>query len=111
VLGLSTYLSGHETDYKKLIQKIDDYPTLDIITAGVIPPNPNELLINERLDMLIADLRKEYDYIIIDTAPVGAVSDTFLIDRVADISLYLCRMEYSDKRNLEFLNHVKAEKR
>jgi len=110
VLGLSTYLSGHETDYKKLIQKIDDYPTLDIITAGVIPPNPNELLINERLDMLIADLRKEYDYIIIDTAPVGAVSDTFLIDRVADISLYLCRMEYSDKRNLEFLNHVKAEK-
>ena len=109
-LGLSTYLSGHETDYKKLIQKIDDYPTLDIITAGVIPPNPNELLINERLDMLIADLRKEYDYIIIDTAPVGAVSDTFLIDRVADISLYLCRMEYSDKRNLEFLNHVKAEK-
>lgn len=108
---MSTYLSGHETDYKKLIQKIDDYPTLDIITAGVIPPNPNELLINERLDMLIADLRKEYDYIIIDTAPVGAVSDTFLIDRVADISLYLCRMEYSDKRNLEFLNHVKAEKR
>lgn len=109
-LGLSTYLSGHETDYKKLIQKIDDYPTLDIITAGVIPPNPNELLINDRLDKLIAALRKEYDYIIIDTAPVGAVSDTFLIDRVADISLYLCRMEYSDKRNLEFLNHVKAEK-
>ncbi|MGB4414050.1 MAG: polysaccharide biosynthesis tyrosine autokinase [Paludibacter sp.] len=109
-LGLSTYLSGHETDYKKLIQKVDDYPTLDIITAGVIPPNPNELLINDRLDILIAALRKEYDYIIIDTAPVGAVSDTFLIDRVADISLYLCRMEYSDKRNLEFLNHVKAEK-
>jgi len=109
-LGLSTYLSGHETDYKKLIQKIDDYPTLDIITAGVIPPNPNELLINDRLDKLIAALRKEYDYIIIDTAPVGAVSDTFLIDRVADISLYLCRMEYSDKRNLNFLNHVKTEK-
>lgn len=111
-LGLSTYLSGHETDYKKLIQRVhvSDYPTLDILTAGVIPPNPNELLMNERLDLLIAALRKEYDYIIIDTAPVGAVSDTFLIDRVADISLYICRMDYSDKRNLDFLNHVKAEK-
>lgn len=109
-LGISSYLSGHETDYKKLIQKAGKFPTLDIITAGVIPPNPNELLMNERLDTLMAELRKGYDYIVIDTAPVGAVSDTFLIDRVADISLYICRVGYSDKRNLDFLNHVKAEK-
>lgn len=109
-LGMSSYLSGHELDYKKLIQKVKGYATLYTITAGIIPPNPNELLMSDRLDTLIGILRNEYDYIVIDTAPVGAVSDTFLIDRVTDISLYMCRMEYSDKRNLEFLNHVKAEK-
>lgn len=108
--GMSSVLSGIESDYRKLIQTVEAYPTLDVITGGVIPPNPNELLMNKRLDEMVESLRTEYDYIVIDTAPVGAVSDSFLIDRVADIALYMCRMDYSDKRNIEFLNHVKAEK-
>lgn len=108
--GMSSVLSGIESDYRKLIQTVEAYPTLDVITGGVIPPNPNELLMNKRLDEMVESLRNEYDYIVIDTAPVGAVSDSFLIDRVADIALYMCRMDYSDKRNIEFLNHVKAEK-
>ena len=59
---------------------------------------------------MVEKLRNEYDYIVIDTAPVGAVSDSFLIDRVVDIAIYMCRMDYSDKRNIEFLNHIKADK-
>lgn len=108
--GMSSVLSGIESDYRKLIQTVEAYPTLDVITGGVIPPNPNELLMSKRLDEMVESLRNEYDYIVIDTAPVGAVSDSFLIDRVADIALYMCRMDYSDKRNIEFLNHIKAEK-
>jgi tyrosine-protein kinase Etk/Wzc len=64
---------------------------------------------NKRLDSLIEDVKEIYDYIVIDTAPVGAVSDTYLIDRLADITLYVCRAGYSDKRNLEFLNHIIAD--
>jgi len=56
------------------------------------------------------ELKEQYDYIIIDTAPVGAVSDTFLIDRVADITLYVCRAGYTDLRNLDFINRINTEK-
>ena len=108
--GMSSILSGHEKNYKNLIQKVDKYPSLHVIHGGVVPPNPNELLMSKRLEYLMVSMRKEYDYIVIDTAPVGSVSDTFLIDRVADICLYMCRMDYSDKRNVEFLNHVYADK-
>ena len=108
--GMSAYLSGHETDYSSLVQTLPEFPHLSIIAAGLIPPNPNELIMNERLDKLMLQLRAEYDYIIIDTAPVGAVSDTFLIDRVTDIALYIVRMDYSDKRNLDYLNHIKQDK-
>lgn len=108
--GMSAYLSGQVTDYRQLIQQTRKYDNLDIIAAGVIPPNPNELLMHERLDTLIAELRNQYDFIVIDTAPVGAVSDTFLIDRVVDIALYIVRMEYSDKRNMDYLNHIFEEK-
>lgn len=108
--GMSSILSGHVSDYRSIIQHVAAYPTLDVIPGGVIPPNPNELLMSKRLDDMVEKLRNEYDYIVIDTAPVGAVSDSFLIDRVVDIALYMCRMDYSDKRNIEFLNHIKADK-
>jgi len=108
--GMSSILSGHVSDYRSIIQHVAAYPTLDVIPGGVIPPNPNELLMSKRLDDMVEKLRNEYDYIVIDTAPVGAVSDSFLIDRVVDIAIYICRMDYSDKRNIEFLNHVKADK-
>ncbi|MEA4851616.1 MAG: polysaccharide biosynthesis tyrosine autokinase [Paludibacter sp.] len=108
--GMSSILSGHVSDYRSIIQHVAAYPTLDVIPGGVIPPNPNELLMSKRLDDMVEKLRNEYDYIVIDTAPVGAVSDSFLIDRVVDIAIYMCRMDYSDKRNIEFLNHVKADK-
>lgn len=107
--GMSTFLAGQEQDYHKLIQRTSRYSNLDIIPAGTIPPNPNELLMNERLDSLINSLKMEYDFVIIDTAPVGAVSDTFLIDRVVDVALYIVRMDYSDKRNMDYLNHISDE--
>jgi Mrp family chromosome partitioning ATPase len=61
--------------------------------------------------MLISKLKEEYDYIVIDSAPVGIVSDTFLINRLADINLYVCRSRYTDKRNLVYINQIHQEGR
>ncbi len=107
--GISSYLSGIRDDYKKLIFNTKEFPNLSVMPGGIIPPNPNELIMSERFDELIANLREEFDYIILDSAPVGAVSDTFLINRVSNLTLYITRANYSDKRNLEYLNRITAE--
>jgi capsular exopolysaccharide synthesis family protein len=107
--GISSYLSGMEDDYKKLIHKIPEFPNLSVLPGGIIPPNPNELILSDRFDQLVSELREMYEYIIIDSAPVGAVSDTFLINRVSNLTLYVCRANYSDKRNLEYLNRINRE--
>lgn len=107
--GISSYLSGMENDYKKLIHQSTEFPNLSILPGGIIPPNPNELILSERFDQLVAELREQYDYIMIDSAPVGAVSDTYLINRVSNLTLYVCRANYSDKRNLEFLDRVHTD--
>jgi tyrosine-protein kinase Etk/Wzc len=107
--GISSYLSDIQSDYKKLIHNVSEFPNLFVLPGGIIPPNPNELILNEKFDELITELREQYDYIIIDSAPVGAVSDTFLINRVSNLTLYITRANYSDKRNLEYLNRINAE--
>ncbi|MEA4936933.1 MAG: polysaccharide biosynthesis tyrosine autokinase [Paludibacter sp.] len=107
--GISSYLSGMEDNYKKLIHAIPEFPNLSVFPGGIIPPNPNELILSDRFDQLVAELREMYDYIIIDSAPVGAVSDTFLINRVSNLTLYVCRANYSDKRNIEYLDRINRE--
>ena len=107
--GISSYLSEIDDDYHHLIHPSKEYPDLYVLPGGIIPPNPNELVLSERLDKLVAELREQYDYILIDSAPVGVVSDTFLINRVANLTLYVCRANYSDKRNFEFLNRIHKE--
>lgn len=107
--GISSYLSGMENDYRKLIHHSSEFPNLYILPGGIIPPNPNELILSERFDQLISELREQYDYILIDSAPVGAVSDTFLINRVSNLTLYVCRANFSDKRNLEFIERIHKE--
>lgn len=84
---------------------------LDIMPAGPIPPNPAELVSRESLDNIFAVLRKEYDYIIVDTAPVGLVTDTLMIARVADLTVYMCRADYTPKSSFEFINSLNAQKK
>jgi len=106
VHGITSYLSGIETDLKRLIHVTSLNENLYILPAGAVPPNPNELLLKDNLDELFALLRKEYDYIIVDTAPVGMVADTFLLDRLADVNLYIFRASYSHKANARFVNDI-----
>ena len=76
--------------------------TIDIIYSGKLMPNPAELLMSDRLEELVADVREKYDYVIVDTAPVVVVSDTMLIAKFADLILYVTRAGYTDMKILDF---------
>jgi capsular exopolysaccharide synthesis family protein len=91
---LTSYLSDSAYNVDDLIVK-SDFENLDILPAGVIPPNPSELLQSQRLDELFSTLRKRYDYVIVDSAPVAMVSDTFLLNRIATITVFVSRTNYT----------------
>ncbi|MDR3651542.1 MAG: polysaccharide biosynthesis tyrosine autokinase [Paludibacter sp.] len=98
--GITLFLTGHLTK-DQLIRPSGIHPNLSVITSGPIPPNPNELLAKPALDKLITELRDQYDYIIIDSAPIGIVSDGFTLNRFADVSLYIVRANFTAKRSIE----------
>ena len=107
---LTSYLADDAYSVDDLIVK-SEFSNLDILPSGVIPPNPNELLQGERLDQLFAELRQRYDYVVIDSAPVAMVSDTFQLSRVADMTVYVCRARYTTFDLVEFLKQVHEQKR
>ena len=111
--GLTQYLANDNISLDQIIIKHpeSDVPTLDVIVAGPIPPNPAELLTSKRVDEMFDTLRGEYVYIIVDTDPVGMVSDTFTLDRIADATVYVTRANYSSNNNLDFIEEVYQEGR
>ena len=84
---------------------------LDLILAGPIPPNPTELLARKNLIDIIEILKEDYDYIILDTAPVGLVTDTLQIAKLADVSCFVCRADYTPKAAFTLVNSLAAEKK
>lgn len=84
---------------------------LDVIPAGIIPPNPSELLQSDRLDELFVELRNRYDYIVVDSAPVAMVSDTFLLNRLVDMTVYVTRANYTTFELVDFLNQAHEQQR
>ena len=95
--GITQYLSNPEMDLMSLVQPSDVNKNLFILPGGTVPPNPTELLARDGLDKAIDMLKNNFDYVILDTAPVGMVTDTLLIGRVADLSVYVCRADYTHK--------------
>ena len=105
--GITNLLSHDdptESDVMSQIIPSDQHPNLDLMLAGPIPPNPAEIVTRQSLDKVFEVLKNNYDYVIIDTAPVGLVTDTLSIARVADISIYVCRADYTPKNSLEQVN-------
>ena len=102
--GISTYLSGRNR-IGEIIQPTE-YKNLDIISSGPTPPNPSELILNDKLDELIEALKEEYDYIFIDSAPMGLVSDTMHLMQYADTSLIVFRENYAKKSFVTDLNNL-----
>ena len=84
---------------------------LDLLMAGPIPPNPTELIARHSLNMVFDLLRQEYDYIIVDTAPVGLVTDTLQIGRIVDTTVYVCRADYTLKSSFDMINELSEEKK
>lgn len=110
--GITTYLAGDAEDKDLLYRQIIPSginANLDILPAGIVPPNPAELLSKENLDKAIEILKKKYDYILLDTAPVGLVTDTLIISRVSDACIYVCRADYTPKNDINMLNTLYAE--
>ena len=101
-IGVVNYLIG-DSDIDAIIQA-SHLPNLDIILAGPVPPNPSELLMGEQMDMLMADLKKRYDYIILDTPPVGLVADALELSAYVDATLYVIRQDYTKKGMLAHIN-------
>lgn len=110
-MGLTNYLSSNVKKVEDYIVKHHDYNDLYILPAGLIPPNPAELLMNSKIDELFIQLKKEYDYIIVDTAPVALVADTLLIAKNADAFAYVIRANKLDKRMLSSANSLYKEKK
>lgn len=105
-VGITQYLANPEKNLMDLVQPSDVSKNLYILPGGTVPPNPTELLARDGLDKAIETLKKNFDYVILDTAPVGMVTDTLLIGRVADLSVYVCRADYTHKNEYTLINEL-----
>ena len=102
--GLSEYLYDTSVNLAEVIHQSTFNKNLDVIYSGSIPPNPTELLSNGRTEDLIDHLKTKYDYIILDTAPLLLVTDSFLISPLADVTLYVTRSGYTENSLIDFAN-------
>ena len=110
--GITNYLSDPKhANLLELIQHSDISPNLDILPGGLIPPNPTELVASDALDKAIEQLKEHYDYVILDTAPIGLVTDTAIIGRVADLCVYVCRADVTPKAAFGYINTLRDEKK
>lgn len=94
--GVSSFLNGKESDYHDMIAKISD--NLYILPVGTLPPNPTELLLTDRFKDMMESIRKEYDYIFIDCPPIDVVADTAIITKYVDMSVFVIRSGFLDKK-------------
>lgn len=109
--GFTNYLSSKDLKLEDLIVKYDGYEDFHVLPAGVIPPNPAELLMSKKVDTLFQTLKTQYDYIIVDTAPVSLVTDTLLIAKHADTVIYVARANFLEKRMLSIANSLYKEQK
>lgn len=107
--GLTNYLSKEDGTINDFIVKVNAIPNLYALASGVIPPNPVELLMNDKINVMFDELKLQFDYIIVDTAPVSLVTDTLLIAKNADAFIYVMRANYLEKRMLQFAETLYKE--
>ncbi len=106
-VGISTLLTHDKPTLEMIREQIvpsEINDNLELLMAGPVPPNPTELVSRSSLDVIFAELRKVYDYIVVDTAPVGLVTDTLQIGRIADVTCVICRADYTEKSAFRIIN-------
>jgi capsular exopolysaccharide synthesis family protein len=107
---LAAFLAGN-IDPSKIIRKVPEAENLYVITTSYVPPNPAELLLSERLPELFDYLKSNFDYIVIDTPPLGIVSDARVLAEFADLSIYVVRQRFTQRKQVKMLNDIYLEKR
>lgn len=103
--GITNYLMGDAT-IEEMLLAVPEVNNLFIVPCGPIPPNPAELLLDEKVAEMFAELKKRFDCVIIDTAPVGLVSDAMVLGKFADCSLFIVRHRYTYKRQINLINEI-----
>ena len=109
--GITQFLTNPSMNLMDLVQPSDINRNLFILPGGAVPPNPTELLARDGLEKAIETLKTNFDYVILDTAPVGMVTDTLLIGRTADLSVYVCRADYTRKAEFTLVNELSENKK
>jgi len=110
--GVSSFLHNASVHLEDLIlKKAFNFENLDVVLSGTIPPNPAELLLNGRFEELIEEAKSKYDYVIIDTAPTILVTDTLLISKYADATMYMVRAGYTDVKLLKHIEELKKHRK
>ncbi len=104
--GITQFLTDPKLNIMDLVQQSDVNSNLFILPGGAVPPNPTELLARKGLEEAVEQLKQHFDYIVLDTAPVGMVTDTQLISRVADLTVYVCRADYTRKSEFTLVNEL-----
>jgi tyrosine-protein kinase Etk/Wzc len=107
--GISDYLSTNDLEISSLIKPSQAKSNLHLLPSGSIPPNPSELWRSSKVSGMFEELRAQYDYIVVDSAPVLLVTDTFLINKYADLTLYVVRAGYTEKKLLDFAIDAKND--
>ncbi len=105
-VGVSEYLISPEIRPADLITHSKEFTGLDVIAAGAIPPNPTELLSSQRLEALLTHLKAQYDYIILDSAPLGQISDAMILSRLSDLTIVVCRLHHTTFEEIDNLNEL-----
>ena len=111
LVGLSEFMYDDQMNVSEIVHPTSFNPHCDVIYSGAITPNPTELLSNGRYQELVEILKADYDYIILDTAPLMLVTDSFLFAEVADVTIYVTRSNYTEKELIDFANRQIREKK
>ena len=105
-VGLISYMLGKEEDFKNIIMHSETSPFLDYIVCEKTPPNATQLLLTNKMDALVAYLRENYDYIILDSTPAQIVADSAIINHNADLTTYIMRVGYLNKSSFPFIQEL-----
>jgi capsular exopolysaccharide synthesis family protein len=109
--GLTDYLSSKELILNDLIQQVTSTENLSVIGCGTVPENPAELMMGDKLIQLLEELSNRFDYVIIDTAPIGLVSDSFILSDLADVTIFMVRYNYSTKAQVKTIEDIRKNKK
>ena len=108
-MGVTHFITDSNVSLNDITNKLPDTDNLDLIISGIIPPNPAELLMSERLEQLFDEVKEKYDYIVVDTSPLSLVTDTLILNKFASLNIYVVRAEFLDRRMLNVPKLIHAE--